>query len=165
MEKDFLFQKKVRCAVCGEEFLEKVVRTARLRRLQPDFDLRPRFRDIDTIKYDVYSCPHCGYTALSRYFEPLTKGQVQLILENISANFTPPQESAPEIYDYDTALARYEQALKCSTVKRAWTSELAYTCLKLSWLCRSMGEVLTEGGVGIFLKMTGNTGHQVIQRQ
>lgn len=145
MEKDFLFQKKIRCAVCQEVFQEKAVRTARLRRQQPDFDLRPRFQDIDTIKYDVYSCPYCGYTALSRFFEPLAKGQVSLILENICMHFTPPEGEAPEIYDYDTALSRYEQALKCSEVKQAKTSELAYTCLKISWLCRSMGEAMPEG--------------------
>ena len=144
MEKDFLFQKKIRCAVCEGEFQEKVVRTARLRRQQPDFDLRPRFADIDTLKYDVYSCPHCGYAALSRYFEPLTKGQIQLVVENICVNFTPQAGDAPEIYDYDTALFRYEQALRCSAAKRANTSELAYTCLKLSWLCRSMGESMPE---------------------
>ena len=50
MEKEYLFNKKVKCAVCQEMFEAKTVRTARIRRQQPDFDLRPRFQDIDTIK-------------------------------------------------------------------------------------------------------------------
>lgn len=144
MEKDFLYSKKVKCVVCQEVFEAKTVRTARLRRQQPDFDLRPNFQDIDTLKYDVFSCPHCGYTALSRYFEPLTKGETQLVVENICVNFTPLGQAEPEIYDYDFAIARYEQSLKCSSVKHAKASEIAYTCLKLSWMYRSYGKTLPE---------------------
>ena len=40
MEKEYLFNKKVKCAVCQEMFEAKTVRTARIRRQQPDFDLR-----------------------------------------------------------------------------------------------------------------------------
>ena len=147
MEKEYLFNKKVKCAVCQEMFEAKTVRTARIRRQQPDFDLRPRFQDIDTIKYDVYSCPHCGYTALSRYFDPLTKGQISQVLENICMHFTPPEGPEPEVYDYDYAIARYEQALKCSNIKKAKVSEIAYTCLKLSWIDRAYGEGLPESEV------------------
>ena len=145
MEKDFLFDKKIQCQVCMQEFSEKIVRTSRLRRKQPDFDLRPRFADIDTMKYDVYSCPYCGYSSLSRYFEPLTKGQINLIMQNICEKFIPTGVETPEIYDYDTALSRYEQALKCSAVKQVAASELAYTFLKTSWLCRAMAESMPEG--------------------
>lgn len=143
-ESDFLFAKHVRCPICETIFFTKVVRTSKLRRLQPDFDLRPRFRDIDTLKYDVYSCPQCGYAAISRSFDNLSRGQIQLVKENISADFKPSLAEDPEVYDYPTAIARYEQALRCASAKRAKTSELAYTCLKISWLYRDMGDAITE---------------------
>ena len=110
--------------------------------------MRPRFQDIDPIKYDVYSCPHCGYTALSRYFDPLTKGQISLVLENICMHFTPTEGPEPDIYDYEFAIARYEQSLKCSETKKASVSEIAYTHLKLSWMYRAYGETLPEHAAG-----------------
>ena len=81
-EKDFLFTKRISCPVCGKIFGSRVVKSGSLRRLEPDFDLRPRFRFIDALKYEVYSCPQCGYSAMSRYFENLTKVQIQLIKED-----------------------------------------------------------------------------------
>lgn len=144
-ETDFLYTKHVRCVVCEKVFDVKMVKNARLKRLQPDFDLRPRFQYIDTLKYDVYSCPHCGYTAMSRYFEHLTRGQINLVKENVCAKFNPTSEKEPETLDYETAIARYKLALYNSIVKRAKTSEKAYTCLKISWLYRSMGDEMPEG--------------------
>lgn len=144
-EHEFLFTKKIRCTVCQKVFDTKMVKNARIKRLQPDFDLRPNFENIDTLKYDVSSCPFCGYSAMNRYFEHLTKGQINLVKENICINFISSKEPEPETFDYDQAIARYKLALYNSVVKRAKTSEKAYTCLKISWLYRSKLEELGEG--------------------
>lgn len=144
-EKDFLFTKRISCPVCGKIFGSRVVKSGSLRRLEPDFDLRPRFRFIDALKYEVYSCPQCGYSAMSRYFENLTKVQIQLIKENVSANFRPVSDQVPETIDYQTAANRYKLALYNSDVKKGKLSEKAYTCLKISWLYRSMAEEMPEG--------------------
>lgn len=139
-ETDFLYTKRVRCTICEKVFDVRMVKNARIKRLQPDFDLRPRFQYIDTLKYDVYSCPYCGYAAMSRYFEHLTKGQIDLVKENVCSKFTPTTLDVPDTYDYETAITRYKLALYNSIVKRAKTSEKAYTCLKIAWLYRSMGD-------------------------
>ena len=55
--------------------------------MEPDFDLRPRFQYIDTNKYDVSSCPQCGYTAMNRYFTHLSTGQVKMIEEGVCHKF------------------------------------------------------------------------------
>lgn len=143
-ETDFLFTKKISCTICRQEFDAKIVKNARIRRLQPDFDLRPRFQHIDTLKYDVYACPHCGYAAITRSFDHLTKGQIQLVKDNICANFTPTSETEPETYNYKVAIDRYTRALQCAKVKRAKTSEIAYTCLKISWMYRSLADGMPE---------------------
>ena len=54
-ETDFLFTKRIRCTICDRVFDVRMVKNARVKRLQPDFDLRPRFENIDTLKYDVYA--------------------------------------------------------------------------------------------------------------
>lgn len=137
-ETDFLFTKRVRCTICDRVFDVRMVKSARIKRLQPDFDLRPRFQYIDTLKYDVYACPYCGYAAMSRYFEHLTRGQINLVQDTICANFKRSGDKEPDTYTYEQAIARYKLALYCSVVKHAKTSEKAYTCLKISWLYRDM---------------------------
>lgn len=143
-ESDFLLTKHIRCTVCEKVFDVKTVKNARVKRLQPDFDLRPRYQFIDTLKYDVYSCPYCGYAAMSRYFEHLTKGQIALIKEQICASYAPTMLNQPETYDYEMAISRYKLALYNSMVKHAKNSEKAYTCLKISWLYRSMADEMPE---------------------
>jgi len=71
--------------------------------MQPDKDLRPRFEHIDTLKYDVISCPECGYTALIRDFDRITPTQARFVREQISSRFHKANEPEAEIYSYDTA--------------------------------------------------------------
>lgn len=144
-EDSFLLDKAIRCVVCDKVFKTKMIKNGRVKRLEPDDDLRPRFEYIDTIKYDVASCPYCGYSAMNRYFEHVTAGQVKLIQEGVCANFKSngePKEVAT--YDYDTALERYKLALYSTIVKKGKTSEKAYTCLKIAWLYRGKAENLDK---------------------
>ncbi len=134
-EESFLLEKSIRCAACDKVFKTKVIKNGRVKRLEPDMDLRPRFQYIDTLKYDVASCPYCGYTAMNRYFEHLSSAQTKLIKENISANFKA-AGAEPAVYDYDYAINKYKLALFNTVVKKGKTSEKAYTCLKISWLYR-----------------------------
>lgn len=148
-EAELLFTKRTRCTICDKVFDVRMVKNARAKRLQPDFDLRPRFENIDTLKYDVYACPYCGYAAMGRYFEHLTKGQIQLVKDNVCANFKSSTDKEPVIYTYDQAISRYKLALYNSMVKKAKTSEKAYTCLKIAWLYRELVEQtddITEEG-------------------
>ena len=121
-EESFLLEKSVRCTVCDKVFKTKMIKNGRVKRLEPDFDLRPRFMYIDTLKYDVASCPNCGYTAMNRYFEHLSSVQIKLIKEKICANFKPTGEE-PAVYDYDTAINRYKLALFNTLVKKGKVSE------------------------------------------
>ena len=147
-ETDFLLEKGVRCPICDKVFKTLMVKSGRLKRLEPDSDLRPRHQDIDSLKYDISSCPHCGYTAINRYFEHVTSVQRKLIQDGICSKFKPEdnvkeQEGICAI-DYDTALARYKLSLFNTIVKKGANSEKAFTCLKISWLLRGMQETLPE---------------------
>lgn len=146
LETEFLLLKSIRCPVCDHVFRTRLVKTGRVKRLEPDFDLRPRFAYIDTNKYDVSSCPKCGYTAINRYFSHITSGQVKLIDQGVhskfKANTLVNAEDALEAYTYEEAIEYCKLALYCTMVKRGSTSEKAYECLKLSWLYRGWREKL-----------------------
>lgn len=143
-EESLLLDKTVNCPVCDKVFKAKAVKSGRIRRLQPDLDLRPRFEHIDTLKYNVYFCPHCGYAALQRYFDHISSLQIRLIKAQVCTTYKPEEYPVSEgIVDYDTAIARYKLALAAAEAKRAKTSEKAYLCLNLSWVLRGRLEELT----------------------
>ena len=141
-EDTFLLEKGIRCAVCDKGFKAKMIKNGRVKRLESDEDLRPKYQYIDVIKYDVSSCPNCGYTAMNRYFDHLSSVQIKLIKEQVCANFKPSGEEEPATYDYDTAISRYKLALFTTMVKKGKNSEKAYTCLKIAWLFRGKAESL-----------------------
>lgn len=157
-EADMLFDKTYTCPVCDEEFKAKTIRAGKIRMLGTDLDLRPKYENIDMMKYETIACPHCGYAALSRYFKYMTTMQLKLIREGICAKYHPhPMDG--DIYTHEEALERYKLTLANAIVKKAKASEKAYICLKTGWLIRGMGEALDpeapefEAKKGAYLKM------------
>ena len=142
-EEDLLFDKTFTCPVCDEEFHSKMIRTGKVKLLSADTDLRPKYQLVDSLKYDALVCPKCGYAALSRFFKFMMPAQAKLIRENISKNFSG-LSTTGNIYTYDDAIARHKLALVNAVVKKAKTSEKAYTCLKMAWLYRVKAETLTK---------------------
>ena len=143
MEEDFLFGKAWTCPICGKEFKEPTVKGSKVRLLGSDQDLRPRYEQLELLKYDVVLCPGCGYTALGRHFDSPTQVQKKYIKEKICANFNAKVEPKNS-YSYDEALWRYRMALANAIAKGTRASEKAYICLKTGWLLRSKAEHLAQ---------------------
>lgn len=142
-EQDYLFEKAVSCPICDKQFKAKTVKVGKVRLSGTDLDLRPKYDQVDLLKYDIIMCPNCGYAALSRFFKFVTSPQAKNIKESISANFKP-QTEEKEIYTYDDALERYQLTLANAIVKQAKPSEKAYICLKTAWLLRGKGEHMDQ---------------------
>lgn len=151
-EEEYLFEKRYECPVCYGFFKDKMVRSGKVRMIRTDKDLKPVYEQIDTIKYDVVLCPHCGYASLGKFFGDLKAYQIRAIKEKISSGF-----SAPAIerstYTYEEALWRYKMCMVNNMVKNGRTSEKAYTCLKTGWLLRGMGEALDPEKEGYEAKL------------
>ena len=140
MEQDYIFDKTYNCPVCDHEFKVKTVKVGKAKLIGTDLDLRPKYEGIDTLKYDVVLCPHCGYAALTRYFKILSQFQTKRIKEVISKSFKEQKEMS-EVYTYEEALERYKLALANALVKQGKASEKAYICLKTAWLLRGRNEL------------------------
>ena len=136
-EKTLVFEKKYVCPVCETSFTSLTVRTGKVHVKEQEIDLHPIYDLMDEIKYDIVACPSCGYAALARYFEAITKRQKDAVREKIGMNFKPISNKY-EIYTYDDALERYQLALANAIVKDAKASEKAYLCLRYAWLIRQM---------------------------
>lgn len=140
-EEDFLLDKGMQCPICDNVFKTRAVKNGRARRLDSDRDLRPKYEYVDPIKYDVSSCPKCGYTAINRYFGHLSGIQAKMIREEICSKFKPDSISKEVVsYTYDEAIERYKLALITTIAKKGKASEKAYACLKLAWLYRGKKE-------------------------
>ena len=142
-EEDFLFDKTYECPVCSRTFKERTLRTGKARLIKTDMDLRPTFEGIEPLKYDVVQCTECGFTAITRYFVPMTVPQRKAILEKISSRYRKPAERKV-LYSYEDAVGRYKLALVNAIVKNAKASEKAYICLRAGWLARSYAEYLED---------------------
>ena len=138
-EQDYLFDKSYTCPICDREFKTRTVRVGKVKLAGTDLDLRPKYDQVDSLKYDIIMCPHCGYAALSRFFKFVTSPQAKNIKTTISASFKE-QTEVKEIYSYEDALERYKLTLANAIVKQAKPSEKAYICLKTGWLLRGKGE-------------------------
>lgn len=135
-ENSLLLDKSMHCPVCDKAFKAKVPKSGRVKRIGQDIDLRPHFDGVDSLKYSVISCPYCGYSAMSRYFDHLSNLQIKMIHDEVSSGFKPEGDPAPKLLSYDESIERYKLSLYCTIVKKGKASEKAYNCLNLAWVYR-----------------------------
>lgn len=140
-EENFIFAKKYTCPVCSKAITSLTVKSAKLRMTGMDIDLRPRYQQMDPVKYDVVLCPKCGYANMAKNFEMVMPAHKKLIMDNICATFRYEDPQSTK-YSYDEALTRYKIALSNAMAKRAKDSEKAYIFLKMGWLLRGKRENL-----------------------
>lgn len=142
-EEDMLFDKSYTCTVCDRDFKAKMVRSGKAKAMVADQDLRPRYEGIDVLKYDIISCPYCGYSSMSKNFPYLTPAQKRAIKENICNSYKPRKiDPDKKIYTYEEAMERHKLALVNTIVKHGKASEKAYICLKTGWILRGQREAL-----------------------
>ncbi len=146
-EETFLFAKAYDCPVCSSKFTSLTVKNAKVRLLGTDLDLRPKYQQMDPIKYDVVLCPKCGYANIAKNFPVVMPAHKKLIIENISSNFTY-EDPESTVYSYDEAITRYKIALSNAMVKRAKDSEKAYLCLRMAWVIRGKTETMDKNAPG-----------------
>ncbi len=145
LEAEELLKKTGNCPVCGGQFHYLAVKANRVRLLGQDVDLRPRYEQLDSLKYNVIVCHECGYAARGQAFNDVTTKQKQIIREKIAANYTnTDHDEDKNVYDYDTAINRYQRALATAIVKGAKNSEKAYLCLQTAWIVRGKRESLDK---------------------
>ena len=139
-EKEYLYDKTYECPVCDKTFVQKTVRSGKVKLNRTDRDLRPVYDNIEPLKYEAIVCPHCGYAAHSRYFSTITSTQKKAVQAAISQLYHKTDAADIDIYTYTEAVEKYKLCLANAIVKKAKSSEKAYICLKAGWLMRSMRE-------------------------
>ncbi len=140
-EENLIVEKHYTCNLCGMTFKNTSIINTKAKYIGLEMDLRPRYENVDVLKYDIVVCPHCGNSAL-RNFRSLTDTQKGLIRQNISPNFH--YREPRGVLTYDEALERYQLALACAVAAKRKSSEKAYLCLKMAWVIRGKAENLDK---------------------
>lgn len=133
-----LFDKKICCPVCGQNFLVKSVKVNAPRIASRDSDLFIRYYGINPYFYDVWICNSCGYSALKADFLKLKSYEKDLVIENISKKWKP--KNFPDIIDAKHAIDRYKLALITATYAEKNSSTKAFIMLKIAWMYRLLEE-------------------------
>ncbi len=135
-EEECLFPKSYKCPICDENFKSLAVRKSKMYSLGMDEDLRPRYRWVDPVKYEVVVCPVCGYGALSRYFDEMIPVWCHQLQKGMPAFMRNRVFLGGNRLSYDEALQQYEFACRCNDIASFKESRKAYTFLKRGWLIR-----------------------------
>lgn len=141
-EKDYLYDKKLTCPVCGRIFTVKAIKTSSYRMKNKDTDFFIRYDLINPYFYDVWLCNNCGYAAMKADFEKIRNFQIDLVKENITPKWKGREYKAP--YNVDAAIERYKLSLLNYYYSDVKASKKAMNCLKLAWMCRLIEDLQTE---------------------
>lgn len=131
---DELYSKEITCPVCGNCFTTKKVRTSKLRVDKRDSDFLTYYKGENPIKYDIFVCPQCGYSAMDKRFDRVSNEHKELIINNITTKWN--KRSYSQKRTISEAIECYKLALYCGQLLEFNKIELARICLRLSWFYR-----------------------------
>jgi len=112
-DREHLFLKSAACPLCGQSFEHLAVRTSKLVLKSTDSDMRPRYRDIEPLYYEVVTCPHCLYSALPDVFDKPGKPSADFLNELAEIKAGCNLRFGEEM-DADSVFAGYYLALHCA---------------------------------------------------
>ena len=82
-----LYDKKISCPVCDNEFTVKAIKTSSYKMKSRDSDFFIRYELINPYFYDVWLCNSCGYAAMKSDFLKIRSYQKDDVLNNISSRW------------------------------------------------------------------------------
>jgi len=141
-EEMFLYDKKVVCPVCENNFLANAVKTSGYRMKKRESDFYIKYDIINPYFYDVWICNVCGYASMKADFHKLKKFEIESIQKNITPKWQ--GRKYPAIYDINIAIERYKLSLLNYSIIGSKASKKAMNCLKISWLYRELGDIKNE---------------------
>ena len=140
----YILKKRITCPICDTQFPGLTVKTGKVRRVGTDMDLRPLNSPLDSLKYGVYRCPKCGYSAMAKSFDKLTGVQRKFIKEQVCEQYVKRSDGLDDMLSYDEAIDMHKLALVCTMAKRGRDSESGYLCLLLSWLYKGKAQMVEK---------------------
>ena len=144
-EDKLLLDREHVCPVCERTFTTKTVRAGVAASDGVDMDLRPRFKNIDVLKYRVLECPVCGYADMEKTFTQVGKRELPALRAG-SADWKKDAELEEGVLDYAAAYNHYKAALRNNLVRGLKNGRRGHTALCTAWLLRGWRESMKKNG-------------------
>lgn len=112
-DREHLMEKEGACPLCKRHFHYLAIRPSKLMLDSTDSDMRQRYKGIEPLYYEVITCPHCLYSALSDTFskpvqpKPGFDAELKAIRQSTDFKFSMEKDS-------DQIFASYYLALFCA---------------------------------------------------
>ncbi|WP_041701974.1 DUF2225 domain-containing protein [Gottschalkia acidurici] len=130
-----IYSKKLTCPVCGNKFTSMKSMDSKLRVERIDSDFLTHYRgETIPLKYSVFVCPKCGYSAVENSFDNMNTRKKQIIKDEITKKWV--EKDYTKERTMQDAIMCYKLALYCGEVLQLKKVELASICLKIAWLYR-----------------------------
>lgn len=129
-----LFDKTMKCTCCKLKFVTKKVRSSRLRLEKRDEDFLNYYKTENPIKYSIFVCPNCGYSAPESKYETIKQDEINIIQAKITLNWV--QRDFGGVRCNQQAIETYKLALYQGTLLGYSKLELGNICLNIGWLYR-----------------------------
>jgi uncharacterized protein len=134
-----LFDRKLSCPICDKEFTSKKIRSKFIKIQGYDTDFCPIYKEgaVNGLLYNIYVCPHCGYSFsedFSTYFPPTTKAQIE---EKICKKWVP--HNFGNERTIDDSIQTYKLSSLCASIKKERHVLVAGLYLRTAWLYRLKG--------------------------
>jgi uncharacterized protein (DUF2225 family)/CRP-like cAMP-binding protein len=136
--KNFLLSKEVKCPVCQNNFMTKIIRSTTLRTEKIDTDFRKHYIDFEPLWYIIWVCTNCYYANHNMEFEAIPREEASSLQaklaplkNNMIFQFTEPRE-------INQVFVAYYLALYAEKNRRNRPFKLGSYWLNLSWLYRDV---------------------------
>ena len=138
-EAELLLTKEHTCPVCELQFKTRTPKMSKVIKERDDLDLRPKYGNLDVVKYQVVECPGCGFADLERDFANPTGTAVKLFkTQGMKTVFNASRDEG--VREYSDAFKHYKSAIRCNMICASKKGKRGYTMLMTAWLLRGWRE-------------------------
>ena len=132
------YMTKVKCPVCEKDFTTKKVTLSKLRLVKQDADYRQYDDEENQIKYSIFVCPHCGYSATEDKYDSIAKRNKDVVLNEISLKWN--KRDYGDKRTIEESIESYKLAIYIGQLLEYINIELGQLTLNLAWLYRLKGD-------------------------
>ncbi|GIN88624.1 hypothetical protein J6TS2_50100 [Heyndrickxia sporothermodurans] len=132
------YDKKLECLLCKEHFTTTKIRSNFIKVDFYDKDFCPNYRksELNPLFYNVFVCPHCGFSFtedFSKYFPPNTK---EMIINKVSNHWV--SQDYGKVRTTKRAINSYKLAAYCAALKKEKNVTIGGLYLRIGWLYRQL---------------------------
>lgn len=132
------YDKKSACLLCKEGFKTTKIRSSFVKVDFYDKDFCPHYdkSELNPLLYNVYVCPHCGFSFTEDFSKYFPSNTMEIIRNKVSDHWVPQDYSKTR--SIKQAINSYKLAAYCGDLKMEKKVTIAGIYLRIAWLYRSL---------------------------